>query len=161
MKTLFLVRHAKSSRDDPALADRERPLDDRGRRDAAAMGLRLAGRGVRPDRLLSSPARRALGTARRFADGLGVAREAIVVDDRLYAATAAALLGVIRAVDDRVSNLMLFGHNPEFSDLVQRLRGQVTDLPTCAVAELRFDTARWSDVGGVTPSAVSIETPKD
>jgi len=161
MKTLFLVRHAKSSRDDPALADRDRPLNERGRHDAAAMARRLAGRGVEPDRLLSSPARRALSTAQRFADGLGIARESIVVDDRLYAGTAGILLSVIQGTDDSVATLMVFGHNPEMSDLAQHLSGRWTDLPTCAVVELRFDAARWSEVDGVGLTAVAIETPKD
>lgn len=161
MKTLFLVRHAKSSRDDPTLSDRDRPLNDRGRHDAVAMARRLAGRGVKPDRLLSSPARRALSTARRFADGLGIERESIAVDDRLYAGTAGILLSVIQGMDDRAGALMLFGHNPEMSSLAQQLSGRWTDLPTCAVAEFRFDTARWSEVGAVGPSAVTIETPKD
>jgi phosphohistidine phosphatase len=160
MKTLFLVRHAKSSRDDPTLADRDRPLNERGERDAAAMARRLADRGVRPAVLLSSPALRALSTAGLFADGLGVARREIVVDDRLYAAGAGTLLAVIQALDDGFGSAMLFGHNPETSDLVRRLTGRFVDLPTCAVAEMAFDTSRWADVGAVAPVASSIDSPK-
>jgi phosphohistidine phosphatase len=161
MKTLYLVRHAKSSRDDPAIADRDRPLNDRGERDADAMGRRLAGRGVKPERLLSSPARRALATAKRFADGLGVARAAIVLDDRLYASSAGELLAVIQALDDRWHSAMLFGHNPETSELAGRLSGRFVDLPTCAVVELRFDTTRWADLGAVAADSALTETSKD
>lgn len=161
MKTLYLVRHAKSTHDDPALADRDRPLNERGEHDARAMGRRLAGRGVKPERLLSSPARRAHSTAKLFADELGVARSAIVVDDRLYASSAGELLAVVQALDDRLKSAMLFGHNPEFSDLVGRLAGRFVALPTCAVAELGFDTKRWADIGAIAPKSVTIDTPKD
>lgn len=161
MKTLFLVRHAKSGHDDPALPDRERPLAERGERDARAMGRRLAHRGVKPDRLVSSPALRALATAQRFADELGAARDSIAVDDRLYASSAGELLAVVHSLDDRLRCAMLFGHNPEFSDLVRRLTGRFVDLPTCAVAELRYDTGRWADIGAVAPASAAIDTPKD
>ena len=85
MKTLFLVRHAKSSRDDPSLPDRDRPLDDRGKQDGPKMGKRLAKRDVKPDLLLSSPALRALTTAQLIAEEIGYKLKDIVVDDRLYA----------------------------------------------------------------------------
>jgi phosphohistidine phosphatase len=95
MKTLFLVRHAKSSRDDPSLPDRERPLDDRGKRDAPKMGKRLAKRDAKLDLLVSSPALRALTTAHLIADEMGYKRKDIVVDDRLYASSPDDLLAVI------------------------------------------------------------------
>ena len=82
MKTLFLVRHAKSSKDDPTLTDKERPLNDRGRRDAPKMGERLAKRDVEPDLIVSSPAVRALATAQIFAEKLDYRAKNIVVDDR-------------------------------------------------------------------------------
>ena len=88
MKTLYLVRHAKSSRHDPSLSDRDRPLDERGKQDAPKMGQRLAKRDVRPDLLLSSPAVRALTTAQLIAEEVGYKRKDIVVDDRLYASSA-------------------------------------------------------------------------
>jgi phosphohistidine phosphatase len=85
MKTLFLVRHAKSSWDDPALPDQDRPLNDRGKRDTPKMAERLAKRDVKPDLILSSPAMRALMTAEIIANKLDYKRKDIVVDDRLYA----------------------------------------------------------------------------
>lgn len=160
MKTLFLVRHAKSSRDDPSLPDRERPLDERGLRDAPAMGKRLAERKVKPDLLVSSPAVRALTTAHLIADELGYARDDIAIDDRLYASSADDLLGVVHVLDNKLGSVMLFGHNPEFTDLAQRLSGEITDMPTCAVARFRFDTKAWADVGDITPSKVSLDSPK-
>ena len=160
MKALFLVRHAKSSRDDPTLSDRARPLDDRGRRDAPRMGKRLAGRDVKPDLIVSSPALRALTTAQLIADEIGYERERIVVDDRLYASSADALLAIVRALDKKLERVMLFGHNPEFTELARRLSNEIADMPTCAVAEFRYDTTLWRDVGEAAPSKVTLDTPK-
>ena len=160
MKTLFLVRHAKSSRDDPTLRDRERPLDDRGMRDATRMGRRLAERKVKPDRILSSPALRALTTAQLIAGEIGASRQDIDVVEQLYASTPGELLAVIRALDNRVERVMLFGHNPEFTDLARRLSPEIRDMPTCAVAEFRFETQAWADVGEVEPAKVRLDEPK-
>jgi phosphohistidine phosphatase len=158
MKTLFLVRHAKSSRNDPSLPDRDRPLDDRGRHDAPMMGKRLAKRKV--DLLVTSPALRALTTAQLVADELGYERKDIVVDDRLYASTPEQLLAVIRTLDTKLDRVMLFGHNPEFSELAHRLSSEIVDMPTSAVAEFRFDTKAWSDVGEVEPVKAVLDSPK-
>ena len=160
MKTLFLVRHAKSSRDDPTLPDRDRPLDDRGRRDAPRMGKRLAKRDVKPDLLLSSPALRALTTAQLIADEIGFKRKDIAVDDRLYASSPDDLLAVIRALDNKLDRVMLFGHNPEFSELAHRLSSDIVDMPTSAVAEYNFDTKAWSDVGEIEPVKAILDYPK-
>jgi phosphohistidine phosphatase len=160
MKTLFLVRHAKSSRDDPSLPDRDRPLDDRGKQDAPKMGKRLAKRGVKPDLLLSSPALRALTTAHLIAEEVGYKRKDIVVDDRLYASCADDLLAVVRALDKKLDCVMLFGHNPEFTDLAHWLSSEIVDMPTSAVAEFNFDTKAWSDVGEVQPAKVLFDCPK-
>ena len=160
MKTLFLVRHAKSSRDDPSLPDRERPLDDRGKRDAPKMGKRLAKRDAKVDLLVSSPAVRALTTAHLIADEIGYKRKDIVVDDRLYANSPDDLLAVIRALDNKLDRVMLFGHNPEFSDLAHRLSSEIVDMPTSAVAEYHFDTKAWTDIGEVEPTKTVLDYPK-
>jgi phosphohistidine phosphatase len=160
MKTLFLVRHAKSSRDDPSLPDQDRPLDDRGRQDARKMGKRLAKRDVKPDLLLSSPALRALTTAQLIAEEVGYERKDIVVDDRLYASNSDDLLAVVRGLDKKLNRVMLFGHNPEFTVLAHRLSSEIIDMPTSAVVELSFDTKTWSDVGAVKPAKVVFDHPK-
>ncbi|HEV8258568.1 MAG TPA: phosphohistidine phosphatase SixA, partial [Casimicrobiaceae bacterium] len=147
MKKLFLVRHAKSSRDDPALADKDRPLNDRGKRDAPKMGKRLAKRRVKPDLILSSPAVRALKTAEIIAKKLDYKRKNILVDDRLYAVEAGELLEVIRKLGDQVERVMLIGHNPELTELAHRLSSKITHMPTCAVAEFTFDAKTWSRIG--------------
>jgi phosphohistidine phosphatase len=160
MKTLYLVRHAKSSRDDPTLPDKERPLNKRGMRDAPNMGERLAKRDVKPDLILSSPAIRALATAEIMAKQLGCEVKDIVVDNRLYAASDDDLLAVIRELGDKPKRVMLFGHNPGLAELAQRLSSKITDMPTCAVAEFAFDTKSWSNVGKQRPARVEFDRPK-
>src|SRR6267154_3568474 len=160
MKTLFLIRHAKSSWDNPALPDKDRPLGDRGRRDAPKMGKRLAKRDVKPDLILSSPARRALKTARIIAKKLDYKLKDIVVDDRLYAGEADDLLNVIHKLGDKLERVMLFGHNPEVTELAHRLSSEITQMPTRAVAEFTFDAKSWSYIGKAKPSSVTLDYPK-
>lgn len=161
MKTLFLVRHAKSSRDDPALPDRDRPLNERGLREAPKVAAQLAKRDVRPDVVLSSPALRALATAEIFGGKLDYDRADIVVDDRIYDATPGDLLAVVHDQDDGAKRVMLFGHNPGLAELANHLSRKVTGMPTCAVVEFAFDTKSWSDVGVREPAKVTIHHPRE
>jgi len=160
MKTLFLVRHAKSSRDDPGLSDKERPLNDRGTRDAPKMGARLAKHDVKPDLIVSSPAVRARTTAELIAKKLDYKVKDIVLDERLYAAAPGDVLDVIRELDDKPKCVMVVGHNPELSQLAARLSGKDTDMPTCAVAEFAYDIKSWSLVGRDEPSKVTLHEPR-
>ena len=160
MKTLFLVRHAKSSWDEATLPDKERPLNDRGLRDAPRVGTRLAKRDVKPDLILSSPARRALTTAEIIAGKLGYKVGDIVVDERLYAAAPDDLLEVISGLGHKPKRVMLFGHNPGLTELANRLSSEITHMPTCAVAEFAFDIKSWSDVGSHEPANVTLHLPK-
>jgi phosphohistidine phosphatase len=161
MKTLFLVRHAKSSRDDPALPDRDRPLNERGMRDASRVGGQLAKRDANPDLILSSPARRALTTAEIVARKLHYRLKDIVLDERLYAATPEVLLAIVHELDDKAKRVMLFGHNPELTELAHRLSEKITDMPTCAVAEFAFDTKSWSNVGVQEPARAALARRRD
>jgi phosphohistidine phosphatase len=161
MKTLFLVRHAKSSRDDPSLADRARPLNDRGLHDAPMMGQRLSRSGTKPDRIVSSPALRALTTAQLIADAIGFPRQDIAIDDSIYESSPERLLAVIRGLDHKLDCVMVVGHNPEFAELAHRLAPEITEMPTCAVAEFRFDARAWADVGVLDPAKVKLDTPKN
>ena len=160
MKKLFLIRHAKSSWDDTALPDKDRPLANRGRRDAPKMGKRLAKREVKPDLILSSPARRALTTAEIIARKLDYKVKDIVVDDRLYAGAVHGLLDVIHKLDDNLKRVMLFGHNPELIELAHRLSSEITHMPTCAVAEFTFNAKSWSNIGKAKLAKVALDYPK-
>lgn len=160
MRRLFLVRHAKSSWGDPATPDEKRPLDARGKRDAPKMGKRLAKRDVKPDLMVSSPAKRALATARAMARKLGYKRKDIRVDKQLYATSPDDLLRVIRKLGDRKKSVMLFGHNPELAELAQRLSGKITRMPTCAVAEFELDAKSWATAAKRKPESVVLYTPR-
>ena len=112
MKKLFLIRHAKSSWEYTALPDKDRPLNDRGKRDAPKMGKRLAKRDVKPDLILSSPARRALTTAEIIAKKLDYKRKNIVVEDRLYSSAVHDLLNVVQKLGDKLERVMLLAIIP-------------------------------------------------
>ena len=161
MKILILVRHAKSSWKDASLADRDRPLNKRGKRDAPEMGRRLAARGAAPDLIVSSPAARALATARIIAEAVGYPVDAIREDERLYLASPAELLEAIRDLDDGYDRVFLFGHNPGLTELVNELSEPAVDnVPTCGLVELRLAAERWADVSADTVRRVSFDTPK-
>lgn len=152
MRTLLLVRHAKSSWDDPSLADRERPLSRKGLRAARTLGRHLAGRGLakpekRPELVLSSPAVRALKTARLVARRLRLRRRDIDVRETLYATTARRLLQALHSLDPDLRRVMLVGHDPEISSLARRFNRSIAHMPTGAAACFTFDAASWSDIG--------------
>ena len=157
MKTLYLVRHGQSSWDDVRLDDRERPLSDKGKSDAAKMGKRLAESEVALDMIVASPAQRALATAEAIARKLDFARKHIVQDERLYTGQVDDLLQLIQEMGGDHKRLMLVGHNPLLSELLLCLSGEDTNLPTCAVAVLRFDTKSWAKIGRKKLEKVAIK----
>jgi phosphohistidine phosphatase len=160
MKTLTLIRHAKSSRDDPALADRDRPLAERGRRDLLTMGRRLLERGARPDLIVSSPAVRTLATAQGIATLLHYPVEHIVVQERLYACQVEDWLHAVQDQGAQADRLILVGHDPELTGLAHRFASEIVHMPTCAVAEFDFELASWAGIGAARPVAVRFDYPK-
>ena len=144
MKSLTIVRHAKSSWKDRGLTDRERPLNKRGERDAPIMGKRIAEAGIRPSQIISSPAVRAWTTARTFAKELGYPPEFLQREDGLYLASLDNLLDVIATQDNGFNHLMLFGHNPGLTDLVNYfVPGLTNNLPTSGVVSVDLDCDNW------------------
>ena len=159
-RTLLLVRHAKSSWEEAGLPDRARPLAPRGLRDAPLMGGRLARAGVKPDLILSSPACRALSTARLIAGALGYPISRIAVDDRLYVSDVDTLLEVAGEFADTLGCVMLVGHDPEFTALAHRFSSKITRMPTCAVACFTFDAPSWSALAARSLKGVSFDYPR-
>ena len=144
MKTLTLVRHAKSSWKDRRLSDRERPLNKRGGRDAPIMGKRVAEAGIRPSQIISSPAVRAWTTAKTFALKLGYPIEFLQREDGLYLASLDNLLDVVASQDVGFNNLMMFGHNPGLTDFANYLvPGLTNNLPTAGVVSVQLDIDSW------------------
>lgn len=161
MPLLTLVRHAKSTWDYSELTDFERPLNERGRRDAPHMALRAQGL-PKVTQLIASPASRALATARIFAEHLGIGFEAIQIEPKLYEATRKTLLEIVCRIDGNPAHVMLFGHNPGFSELAHTLgHCPFDDLPTCAVAHFKLSIQHWQEVGPGCGTLVKYLFPKD
>lgn len=162
MRLLTIVRHAKSSWDYDELSDFERPLNERGRRDAPLMARRVLKLPPRPDALVSSPATRALTTARLFAEEMGIATQDVAVNARIYDASPDTLLKVVRGLDDGARHVALFGHNPGVSELSHLLATcSFDELPTCAAARFELAVKSWSDVGPGAGKLVHYMFPKD
>jgi phosphohistidine phosphatase len=147
MKKLIVIRHAKSDRDSPSLADIDRPLNDRGRHDALLIGSILKLRGIKPDTIVSSPAKRALETAERVAEAVGYNKTGIVVRDCIYMQDVPALVELIRSLENIHETVCLIGHNPHLSELVARLTGgNIGSLPTCGIAAIEFAVEDWTNI---------------
>lgn len=140
MKTLTLLRHAKSGWDDPVLRDFDRPLNKRGRKAAVAMGRKAQETDLRPDRMIASPAARVTQTLDGFFEGLGRTIEP-VWDQRLYLASSSTLLDLIRETANGVDHLMLVGHNPGLEDLILDLVKDDGTSPLRDIVEVKFPTA--------------------
>jgi phosphohistidine phosphatase len=161
-KELLLVRHAKSSWDDPYLDDHDRSLNDRGLRNAPEMGVRLHGCSVRPDLLISSTALRAIATAEIIAEQIGFPREKIQRSKDLYHASATDLQEFIAGLDDAIGSAILFGHNPGMTSLVANLYGlPIGNMPTCGVVHLQFNDDNWSAVSSAPPARAYFDFPKN
>ena len=161
-KDLLLVRHAKSSWDDPYLDDHDRPLNERGLRNAPKMGKRLQGWGIRPGAWISSTALRAITTAEILAEQVGFPHDQIQRSRDLYHASATDLQEFIAGLDDAIGSAILFGHNPGMSSLVANLYGlPIDNLPTCGVVHLQFDDDNWSAVSSAPPARAYFDFPKN
>ena len=145
MKTLLVLRHAKSSWNDPALDDHERPLNKRGRRDAPRMGELVREYGLIPDVIISSDAVRARLTAEAVAEAARHVGE-ILLDPHLYLACPADILSLLTTVRENAGTVMIVGHNPGLEKLVEQLTGERQDLPTAALAQVGLPIDHWRDL---------------
>jgi phosphohistidine phosphatase len=145
MKTLLVLRHAKSSWNDSALGDHERPLNERGRRDGPRMGRLLREYGLIPDIVISSDAVRAQRTAEAVAEAARYVGE-ILLDERLYLASPADILSLLRTVREDADRIMVVGHNPGLEGLVEQLTGEREDMPTATLAQIVLPIDRWGDL---------------
>jgi len=144
MKILTIVRHAKSSWNDTSVSDRKRPLRTRGERGAPIMGKRISDPGIRPSLIVTSPATRAWKTAKIIARELNYPKEFLQREDHLYHASRDEILDIIVAQDNGFNNLMIVGHNPGLTDLVNFLQPGLThNLPTAGVVSVQMDQDNW------------------
>jgi phosphohistidine phosphatase len=161
MKTLSLLRHAKSSWNDAGLSDKERPLNSRGERDAPMMGRRLNDSPIRPSLIVSSPAVRAWTTAKLIAHEISYPKEFLQRDDRLYLAGVSQLLEVLSEQDPGFNSIMLVGHNPGLTDFANKLvPGITSNVPTCAMVSVQIDSDDWNIRGNPPCELVLYDYPK-
>ena len=158
-RALYLLRHLKSSWDDPALPDRERPLAPRGRKAGKKVAKHLRKTGVEPELVLCSPAVRTRQTLAAVEAELGAPEIRFV--DELYHAGAETLLAALQGVDPGVDSVLLIGHNPGLLDLAVMLAGALPDeLPTGALATLSFDGA-WAELEPAACELVAYVVPRE
>ena len=161
MKTLYLVRHAKSSWNNENISDHDRPLNDRGERDAPRMGKRLCKRKPQPTIIISSSAVRAETTATLLAEAIGYPHSELKIDARLYGAEPKDVIGIIHELDDGIDTAMLVGHNPTFTHLINSLGNcEIQNVPTCGMAVLTFPTVHWSKISEVQGELLDFDYPK-
>lgn len=161
MKTLLVLRHAKSSWNDSGLADHDRPLNERGERDAPRIGDLVRQQRVTPDLIVSSDAVRARMTAEAVAHSAGYAGE-IQFENLLYGAAPDDILVVLRAAEPHATIVMIVGHNPGLEALVGHLTGERQDMPTAALAQIELPIDRWRDLDESTRGTlVELWRPKE
>lgn len=161
MKRLYLIRHAKSSWKTPNLADFERPLNKRGKMDAPFMGKRLKKYNIRPDFMISSPAKRALKSAKVIAKEINFPIKKIVTSKSIYTGDMPDLLKLIQNFDDSFNHVVLFGHNPCLTMLANYLTNyQVENIPTCGIFGMEFNINSWKEVSEGKGIFIFFDYPK-
>ncbi|MES2595110.1 MAG: histidine phosphatase family protein [Verrucomicrobiota bacterium] len=180
MKYLTVIRHAKSSWDQPGLADHDRALNERGRKAASAVaaflsktyfgGAEAAPLLPKPDRLVSSTASRALSTAQLMREVVSLPPEQLLLDSRLYLAEASTIIDVVRHLDESWKHVVIYGHNPGMHEFAERLlaRAHVAKMPTCSTVIMAIPTEFWGLaewgmaqlIGHITPKALERRFPE-
>jgi len=160
MKTLLLLRHAKSSWKNNGAGDFDRPLNQRGLKAAPVIGRLIRKRKLQPDLVISSPAERARQTIQLVLEAAGLKTE-LRYDERIYEASAARLFEIVSQIDDEAGVVMMVGHNPGFEELVEALTGETLSLPTAALACIELDIEKWSKVRAGANQLSWLVKPKE
>jgi phosphohistidine phosphatase len=161
MKTLTIFRHAKSSWNHPELSDHERPLNERGKRDAPVMGDRLKAAGIHPSLILSSSAERASNTARTVAKQIAYPIEFLQREPGLYHASVNKLLDIIAVQDEGFNSIMIVGHNPGLTDLANEfIPGLTSNIPTAGFVSIKIDTDDWNLRTQKSAELITYDYPK-
>lgn len=160
MKWLYLLRHAKSSWDDPTLSDFDRPLNGRGRKAAPFMGKLIAEREIRPEIILSSPAVRARQTAELFKDAAGL-KSPLRFEKQIYEAGLSDLRAVVSELEVEFASALLVGHQPGTGDLIRFLTGESPEVPTACFAAISLNVENWQDIRNGSGKLDLILRPKE
>lgn len=160
MKTVLILRHAKSSWNHPELSDYDRPLNSRGKRDAPRMGKHLRQEGLIPDRILTSSAKRARKTANKVAKSCGYTGKVKKLE-AFYDTVPGVFFKTLQALSDKYQRVMVVGHNPTMEQLVNHLTGEIERMPTAALAQIELPIQHWDDLDLYTKGTlVNLWTPK-
>jgi phosphohistidine phosphatase len=160
MKTLLILRHAKSGWDDPDLADFDRPLSSRGLSAAPLMGSVIYKNNLQPQMILSSPAKRAKQTAILVKETAEIAAE-IRFAENIYEASPLKLLSVVSQIDDKTESVLLIGHNPGLEGLVRMVTGDAYSLPTAALVKIDLKIESWNEINANCGKVTFFVRPKD
>ena len=162
MKTIYLVRHAKSSWRDFGIEDKNRPLNKRGENDAPLMGKYLKKINIKPSIIISSPAKRALTTAKIIATEIDYEKKKIIIDETLYLATSEELFAFVSKFNNDLNSVMIVGHNPGITEfLIQLCNENIENMPTCSVACIEFPTDNWNNINNQNGNLKFFEYPKN
>ncbi|WP_116106011.1 SixA phosphatase family protein [Lewinella sp. IMCC34191] len=163
MKTVYLVRHAKSSWADPSLKDHDRPLNSRGKKDAPKMAARLAQSGIKVDGIVTSSAKRARHTARAFVEALGLSKSQVVKEKKLYHAGPKTIQKVIRELPKDWDTVLVFGHNPGFTEAANAMEHDdyIGNVPTTGIVGCTLKTKKWSKWKLAEAKRIDFLYPKD
>ncbi len=162
MKTVLLVRHAKSDWSDPSLSDFDRPLNGRGKEDAPVMAHRLLDNKVAIDAFISSPAKRARNTARIFAKAYKTKKDDILFRDELYGASENVFWDVIAKAENKADSIAIFSHNPGITDFANLLTStRIDNIPTCGIFAVKADCEKWKDFKEAEKEFVFFDFPKN
>lgn len=161
MKTLYVVRHAKSSWGDLTQPDFDRPLNERGQQNAPEMAKRLIKKKISIDAFVTSTARRAFQTASHFIKAYDRPVEELQLQESLYHAPSSEYYAVVSALDDRYDAVAVFGHNPGITEFVNQLTDtRIDNMPTCAVFAVQVDTRHWADFEAARKKFLFFDYPK-
>jgi phosphohistidine phosphatase len=160
MKTLFLLRHAKSSWADASQTDFDRPLNERGLKAAPLIGRFMRKQKLQPDLILSSPAQRARQTITLVAEAAELTAE-LRYDARLYGASAARLIEIVSQIEDSAADVLLVGHNNGMEELLQTLTRESRHMPTAALARITLNIEKWSKTSDASGQLDWLIKPKE
>ena len=162
MKTLLIIRHAKSSWSNATITDFDRPLNERGKHDAPAMAKKIKSRNIEIDTFISSPAKRAKKTAIFFMDEFKIDKKYLILAPSLYEAGVAAFYETIASLKDSASTAALFAHNPGVTDFVNSLNCYpVHEMPTCGVFALQIKIKKWMEFKEAGKEFLFFDYPKN
>lgn len=161
MKTLLLIRHAKSDWSTPSLGDADRPLNERGKRDAPDMAQRLLNKKISIDAFISSPAKRAKKTASIFAKTYDRDKDEIIFKEELYLATVDLFFDIVKQTPDDYKSIAVFSHNPGITDFANHLTDtRIDNIPTCGIFAVSIDTKKWAKFEDAPRSFLFFDYPK-